>query len=189
VCTGGFENSTKTRKIVEKILSVPNSEKVLVFSSFERMLRVLAFALAEERISFEIYSGKQTHKLRRKIVSNFRSKNGPQVLLLTLNAGAEGLNLQVARHVIFADPWWNPTIEDQAIGRAHRYGQQHTVQVSHFVTRGTVEEDILEIQASKRKLDILASGSAAYANFNLTEQDIVRILRLDSFAIAKRKIR
>ncbi|MDQ3439612.1 MAG: SWF/SNF helicase family protein, partial [Planctomycetota bacterium] len=69
-----------------------------------------------------------------------------------LKAGGLGLNLTGADYVFLLDPWWNPAVEAQAIDRAHRIGQQRAVFAYRLITKGTVEERVLELQASKRSL-------------------------------------
>ena len=71
---------------------------------------------------------------------------------LDLKAGGVGLNLTGADTVILVDLWWNPAVESQAIGRAHRMGQDQAVEVYRLVTRGTIEEKIQELQEQKKNL-------------------------------------
>ena len=71
-----------------------------------------------------------------------------------MKAGGTGLNLTGADTVILYDLWWNPAVEEQAIGRAHRMGQKQVVQVIRLITEGTIEEKILELQ--QRKKDLIA---------------------------------
>ena len=82
--------------------------------------------------------------------------------MLSLKAGGTGLNLTAASHVIHFDRWWNPAVEDQATDRAFRIGQTQNVLVHKFVCRGTVEEKIDALIASKRRLsdEVLAGGGA-----------------------------
>lgn len=68
---------------------------------------------------------------------------------MSLKAGGVGLNLVAASHVIIIDPWWNPFLEDQAIGRAHRIGQTRPVTVYRLVVEGTIEERVLELQVCR----------------------------------------
>ena len=82
----------------------------------------------------------------------FQTDRGCQLFLISLKAGGLGLNLTAADYVYLLDPWWNPAVEAQAIDRAHRIGQVRPVFASRLVARDTVEEKILELQASKRDL-------------------------------------
>lgn len=69
-----------------------------------------------------------------------------QVFLISLKAGGTGLNLVGADVVIHYDPWWNQAAQNQATDRAHRIGQEHKVTVYNFISKGTIEEKILEMQ-------------------------------------------
>ena len=82
---------------------------------------------------------------------------------MSLKAGGVGINLTGADYVIHVDPWWNPAVEDQATGRAHRIGQRRPVTVYRLVTEGSIEEKILELHTSKRDLadDLLAGLDSA----------------------------
>jgi SNF2 family DNA or RNA helicase len=74
------------------------------------------------------------------------------LFLISLKAGGFGLNLTAADYVVIADPWWNPAAEDQAMGRAHRIGQQRPVTVYRLVTAGSVEDRIVALHQAKREL-------------------------------------
>ncbi|MCP4661797.1 MAG: SWF/SNF helicase family protein, partial [bacterium] len=84
-------------------------------------------------------------------IDAFQSGEG-DVFMISLKAGGTGLNLTAADYVIHLDPWWNPAVEDQASDRAHRIGQTRPVTVYRLITRGTVEEEILDLQERKRCL-------------------------------------
>jgi DNA repair protein RAD16 len=87
---------------------------------------------------------------RDNAVSAFTSNPAIRVLLVSLKAGGEGLNLQIADHVFLIDPWWNPASEMQAMDRAHRIGQTREVTAVRFLMRDTIEDRILELQAKKQ---------------------------------------
>ena len=94
------------------------------------------------------------------------------LFLISLKAGGTGLNLTAADTVIHYDPWWNPAVEDQATDRAHRIGQSKTVFVYKFVTKGTVEEKILEMQQNKRALMEGLFSSNKTGKLTLTDKDL-----------------
>lgn len=75
-------------------------------------------------------------KQRQQVLSDFKTKPEVTVLLLSLKAASVGLNITCACHVVLMDLWWNPAVEDQAIDRAHRIGQQRPVNVTRLVVRG-----------------------------------------------------
>ena len=96
-------------------------------------------------------------------------------MLASLKAGGTGLNLTAADHVFLLDPWWNPAVEDQAAGRAHRIGQERPVLLYRLVAEDTVEERILSLQESKRALAAAAlEGTGAAAA--LTREDLLALL-------------
>jgi SNF2 family DNA or RNA helicase len=84
---------------------------------------------------------------REKELESFRYEPTKTVFLVSLRAGAYGLNLTCASQCIILDPFWNPFVEDQAIDRIHRIGQSRPVKVHKIVIEGTVEDRILKLQA------------------------------------------
>jgi SNF2 family DNA or RNA helicase len=105
--------------------------------------------LEAQNIEFAYLDGSTTD--RAKVVQDFQTKELP-VFLISLKAGGVGLNLTAADTVFHFDPWWNPAVEAQATDRAHRIGQSRVVTSYKLITRGTVEEKILQLQNRKREL-------------------------------------
>ena len=101
--------------------------------------------------------------------------------LLSLKAGGVGLNLTAASHVFHFDRWWNPAVENQATDRAFRIGQKKNVLVHKFVCRGTVEERIDALIASKRVLaeSVVSEGGTEAALTEMSNDDLVRLVTLD----------
>ena len=122
----------------------------MIFSQFIGMLGIIAEYLKKENIIFEYMDG--STKDRRETVDRFNSSDEVKVFLLSLKVGGVGLNLTSADTVILFEPWWNPAVEDQAIDRAHRIGQQKTVMAYKFICKGTIEEKILELQKRKKNM-------------------------------------
>ena len=90
--------------------------------------------------------------------------------LISLKAGGVGLNLTGADTVILVDLWWNPAVEAQAIGRAHRIGQERKVEVYRMITRGTIEEKIQELQENKKNLiSTILDGTESRASLSMAE--------------------
>merc|ERR1719267_536220 len=87
---------------------------------------------------------------RRAVLRAFKSDDEVKVIIMSLKAGGEGLNLQEASHVFVLEPWWNPAVESQAVQRAHRIGQKREVVAVRYITEGTIEERMLELQEKKR---------------------------------------
>jgi SNF2 family DNA or RNA helicase len=148
---------------------IEEGRRILLFSQFTEMLKIIEDELNKRKLAYVKLTG-QT-KDRKTPVDKFQ--NGEvSLFLISLKAGGTGLNLTAADTVIHYDPWWNPAVEDQATDRAHRIGQDKTVFVYKFVTKGTVEEKILEMQQNKRTLmEGLFSGNAT-AKLKLTEKDL-----------------
>ena len=105
------------------------------------------------------------------MVAEFQQGEVP-LFLISLKAGGVGLNLTAADTVILYDPWWNPAVEQQAIDRAYRIGQDKPVFVYKLLASGTVEDKMLELQARKAGLaDLLLSGVASDAALNAQDFD------------------
>ncbi|MFT5469402.1 MAG: SNF2 family DNA or RNA helicase [Verrucomicrobiales bacterium] len=128
---------------------VGENRRVLVFSQFTTMLSIIEEELKALSIPFVKLTGK-TRK-RDEVIRRFQGGEVP-VFLISLKAGGTGLNLTTADTVIHYDPWWNPAVENQATGRAHRMGQTKPVFVYRLVTEGTIEERILQLQERKAEL-------------------------------------
>jgi len=135
-------------ELISEIVS--GNRKVLVFSQFTSMLDILAEELKIRKIKYLYLSGKT--KNRQQMVDDFNGNPEQQVFLISLKAGGVGLNLTSADNVIIFDPWWNPSVENQAVDRAHRIGQKKSVNVYRLITKGTIEERIVELQNKKRYL-------------------------------------
>src|SRR5436305_11361688 len=129
--------------------AIDGGHRVLVFSQFVKMLSLLKEKLTAEDIQYCYLDGSTTN--RGAVVEKLQ-KNSIPVFLISLKAGGVGLNLTGADTVIHFDPWWNPAVEDQATDRAHRIGQSKVVTSYKLITRGTVEEKILNLQQRKREI-------------------------------------
>ena len=128
---------------------VEDGRKVIVFSQFTTLLGLLRTRLDEAKLRYEYLDGKTRDRQAR--VERFQA-NGCPLFLVSLKAGGLGLNLTAAEYVFLLDPWWNPAVEAQAIDRAHRIGQTRPVFAFRLIARNTVEEKVLELQATKRRL-------------------------------------
>jgi superfamily II DNA or RNA helicase len=124
--------------------------RILVFSQFVSMLRLIEEELKNEGIEYCYLDGETRD--RAAVVDRFQSNPDLPVFLISLKAGGAGLNLSAADTVMHVDPWWNPAVEDQATDRAHRIGQTQVVTSYKLITRGTVEEKILDLQKKKREI-------------------------------------
>ena len=134
-------------------------DKAIVFSQFVSVLDILDAGLALRGIPTARVDGTMPPAVRAAAVATFQDPaSGVDVIAISLKAGSLGLNLTAANHVLIADPWWAPAVEDQAVDRAHRLGQARPVAVTRFIVSGTVEERVLELQQRKRGLAAAALG-------------------------------
>lgn len=130
---------------------VDGRHQTLVFSQFTGFLKLLAERLDAAGLRYTYLDGSTPAPQRAERVAAFQ-RGDADLFLMSLKAGGFGLNLTAADYVVIADPWWNPAAEDQAMGRAHRLGQQRPVTVYRLVTAGSVEERIVALHADKREL-------------------------------------
>ncbi len=158
------------REIISEAVS--GGHRVLVFSQFVEMLRLIREALDSDGVVYEYLDGSTPSEERQGKVDRFNTDMSVNAFLISLKAGGTGLNLTGADTVIHFDPWWNPAVEDQATDRAHRIGQTKVVTVYRLIARGTVEEKILQLSGKKRALveNVLASEGAVLKG--LTKQDV-----------------
>jgi len=149
---------------------IAEGHKVLVFSQFVKMLKIMQEHLEKEKIKYELLTG-STRK-REEHVKNFKENDDIKIFLISLKAGGFGLNLTEADYVFHYDPWWNPAVEVQATDRTHRIGQDKNVFVYKFITKNTIEEKILQLQKKKQKMvqEILSTETSLLKN--LTKEDI-----------------
>ncbi len=158
-----FENyqgeSSKLTACIELCTSmVTNGHQMLVFSQFTTMLDRIREKLSEQGIKSFTIEGATPKEKRAQLVKDFNAGKAP-VFLISLKAGGTGLNLTGADVVIHYDPWWNLAAQNQATDRAHRIGQQNSVQVYKLIAQDTIEERILALQEKKASLMDAISGS------------------------------
>jgi len=128
---------------------IAEGRRVLLFSQFTSMLRLIETTVCELGIPYCLLTGETQN--RPDVIARFQSGDAP-LFLISLKAGGTGLNLTAADTVIHYDPWWNPAVEAQATDRTHRIGQDKPVFVYKLIAQGTVEERILQLQADKHAL-------------------------------------
>ncbi|MBU0723161.1 DEAD/DEAH box helicase [Patescibacteria group bacterium] len=157
--------------LVREIMA--ENRKVLVFSQFTSMLDILAKELDKNKINYSYLSG-QT-KNRQDLVREFNQSKTKQIFLISLKAGGVGINLTSADNVIIFDPWWNPSVERQAIDRTHRIGQKNSVNVYRLITKGTIEDQIVKLQEKKQFLFDSLVGESANLFKKLTWDDIKKL--------------
>lgn len=131
--------------------AITNEHRILVFSQFTSMLKIIEKELLELDIPYFYLEGSTPTEERNEYVKRFNAGE-KKVFLISLKAGGTGLNLTGADTVIHYDPWWNPAVEEQATDRAYRIGQQNKVHVVKLITKGTIEEKIYKLQRRKKEL-------------------------------------
>ncbi len=171
------EDSSKLmlwRELLEEALD--GGHRVICFSQFVEMLSLMRRVLEEAKIPYEYLDGRTRD--RQAAIDRFNGAAGSpsaNLFLISLRAGGTGVNLATADTVFLYDPWWNPAVEDQAVDRVHRIGQAKEVSVYRLVSRGTVEEKILELKQRKRDMSgrlLSAEGGGAF-----TAADVEELLR------------
>lgn len=168
----------KIEKLIEIVKDYAKEKhKILIFSSFKRILDLLGDELKKNHISFYEINGQVDGKKRLPLVDKF-NEDDTTCFLITLKSGGTGLNLTSADIVIHLDIWWNPQAENQATDRAHRIGQTKTVIVNKLITKGTIEERILELQNKKRVLsdNLIEGHNNGEMLSNLTEKEVRELL-------------
>lgn len=166
--------SSKVELLLESLEeSIALGHRALIFSQWTSYLDLIEPQLKARAISFTRLDGSTPN--RQEIVADFQRDDGPRAMLLSLKAGGVGLNLTAADHVYLLDPWWNPSVEEQAADRAHRIGQKNPVIVHRLIAKDTVEEKIQALQKSKLALagQVLEDSAAA---LNLTRADLMQLL-------------
>ncbi|ACT91536.1 DEAD/DEAH box helicase [Dyadobacter fermentans] len=144
------DSSAKIDVLMEQIEDTAPWHKILVFSQFTSMLDLIRPRLEERGIGYEYLTGQTRDRGAR--VENFQTNAHVRIFLISLKAGGTGLNLTEADYVYLIDPWWNPAVENQAIDRSHRIGQQKNVIAVRLICPGTIEEKVMELQETKKDL-------------------------------------
>ena len=169
--------SAKLDRLLEMLgVLLEDGRKVLLFSQFTSMLDLIEERLKAADMRWVRISGDTTD--RDTPVRRFQAGEVP-LFLISLKAGGTGLNLTAADTVILYDPWWNPAVENQAIDRAHRIGQDKAVIVYKLVAAGTIEEKMLEMQARKGDIARSILTDDAEGIRSLTADDLRWVLSKD----------
>ncbi|EGT5619761.1 DEAD/DEAH box helicase [Clostridium perfringens] len=144
-----------------------SGEKILIFSQFTKMLKIIEEWLKSEEINYFYLDG-QT-KDRQSVIDDFQNSD-KSVFLMSLKAGGVGLNLTSAQNVIIYDPWWNPFAEEQAADRVFRIGQKNKVTIYKMIVTDSIEEKILSLQTDKKEtFESVFSGISKDKNIDLKE--------------------
>ena len=166
--------SSKIDMLLEQIEGKMHQHKILVFSQFVSMLDLIRIELKSRQIGFTYLTG-QTRN-RQAVIEEFQSNPDVRVFLVSLKAGGTGLNLTEADYVYLVDPWWNPAVENQAIDRCHRIGQDKRVVAVRLICPATVEEKIMLLQEAKTDLaNDLIKTDTSFLN-SLTKNDLLGLV-------------
>ncbi len=163
-------------ELVDECIS--SGHKVLIFSQFTSMLDILSKEFKAKQIEHLILTGSTKSSDRLKLTEQFNADQTP-VFLISLKAGGTGLNLTGADVVIHYDPWWNMSVQNQATDRAHRLGQEKTVQVFKLFVKNTIEEKIERLQQRKRDLtEAIVQEGETFIN-QLSSEELTALFESD----------
>lgn len=148
-----YKNDSGKLILLEETIAAATSQghRILIFSQFTSMLDIIRDRLKQAGKECFFIDGKTPSHMRTQMADRFNAGE-KEIFLISLKAGGTGLNLTGADMVIHYDPWWNPAVMEQATDRAYRIGQTKAVQVIKLAARGTIEEQILKLQESKKNL-------------------------------------
>ncbi|MDP9128413.1 MAG: DEAD/DEAH box helicase, partial [Pseudomonadota bacterium] len=168
------KTSAKLSMLLEMLPTlIEDGRRILLFSQFTSMLDLIKPELDLAGIPYVELRG--TTKDRRTPIVRFQKKEVP-LFLISLKAGGTGLNITAADTVIHFDPWWNPSVENQATDRAHRIGQDKPVFVYKLIVEGSIEERILDLQQKKVHLADALLGDGSSTTSALTQDDLQWLL-------------
>jgi SNF2 family DNA or RNA helicase len=170
-------DSIKTKVLIDELKTIIPQHRALVFSQFTSMLDLLERDLQKEGIKYIRLDGQTKISERQELVTQFQHEESDvAVFLLSLKAGNAGLTLTKADYVFLFDPWWNTAVENQAIDRTHRIGQQSQVFAYRMICKDSIEEKIMKMAAGKKKLaEDLITAEEGFVK-SLTLDDIKYLL-------------
>lgn len=167
--------STKVDKAVELVKkAIATGQKTLLFSQFTSMLDIIAMRLEKEGISYYTLKGSTKKHERHELTEKF-NQDSTNVFLISLKAGGTGLNLVGANTVIHFDPWWNMSAQNQATDRVYRIGQERDVEVYKMISKGTIEEKIVDLQAKKSQLAENMLSDSGESITKMSKEDLLEL--------------
>ena len=160
--TSELEESGKLMVLLEKLQEVLGTgHKVVIFSQFVLFLNRVKALIDQSFPDLPLFELTGATKDRETPVREFQTIEDTAAMLVSLRAGGSGITLHAADYVFLMDPWWNPAVENQAIDRVHRIGQENTVFVYKMIANGTIEERIQDLKRDKQELfESLVQNSA-----------------------------
>lgn len=172
--------STKIDFLMENLRDIKKEgHQAIIFSQFTRYLNYIQNYIVQNGWNYSRIDGSQSIKKRQGQVEEFQNGNN-QFFLISLKAGGVGLNLTAASYVFLMDPWWNPSVESQAIDRAHRIGQKNKLIVYRAIIKDSIEEKVLKLQQFKRELfqDLLENDQGNDFSGKLSMKDFEALLEI-----------
>lgn len=168
-------DSVKIRELINHITKKTANHKIIVFSQFVKMLALIKSEIESLNIDYEYLDGQCSQKQRKESVKRFQEEENCRIFLISLKAGGTGINLTAADYVYIVDPWWNPAVENQAIDRCYRIGQNKKVFAYRMICKDTIEDKIVEYQQEKRDVaeDIIQTDESFMKQ--LSKDDVMGI--------------
>ncbi|KAJ2522156.1 ATP-dependent DNA helicase Hrp3, partial [Coemansia sp. RSA 1939] len=176
----GLVNHSGKMVLLDKLLAKLKNggHRVLIFSQMVRMLDILADYMAMRGYAYQRLDGSVPSEVRKRSIEHYNAPGSPDfVFLLSTRAGGLGINLETADTVVLYDSDFNPQADMQAMARAHRIGQKKQVSVYRFVSRNTIEEDILERAKRKMVLEYCIIKGMDTSGLHVTETERKQIER------------
>ena len=168
--------SGKFEEVVRNLENLKaEGHKVLIYSQFVKHLKIFKEYFDTNGHDYSMLTGQTINEERQQVIREFQEDPNKFFFLITLKAGGVGLNLTAAEYVFLLDPWWNPAVENQAISRAHRIGQEKKVFSYKFITRDSIEEKIMQLQNRKSELASLFINNNNPLRF-FTKETIVKLM-------------
>ncbi|WP_020586727.1 DEAD/DEAH box helicase [Desulfobacter curvatus] len=169
------KSSQKFELVLETAREIIQSGyKILIFSQFVALLDLVDQMFGAHGIKrFTLYG---RTKKRQDQIRGFKKSPDSCAFLISLKAGGLGLNLTEAGYVFLLDPWWNPAVENQAVDRSHRIGQENPVTVYRFITRNSVEENIGRLQAKKQAMGKAVLGHKGLSDAGISEKELLELI-------------
>ncbi|KAJ1818996.1 ATP-dependent DNA helicase Hrp3, partial [Coemansia sp. RSA 2598] len=170
----GLVNHSGKMVLLDKLLAKlkTGGHRVLIFSQMVRMLDILADYMALRGYAYQRLDGSVPSEVRKRSIEHYNAPGSPDfVFLLSTRAGGLGINLETADTVILYDSDFNPQADMQAMARAHRIGQKKQVSVYRFVSKNTIEEDILERAKRKMVLEYCIIKGMDTSGLHITESE------------------
>ena len=149
-----YESDSGKLTMLEQVVlnRIENGHRILIFSQFVKALEAVSEILNKNNIDYRVINGDTKAEDRVSLSNEFNTNRRIKIMLVSLKAGGNGLNLIGADTIIHLDPWWNVASQDQATDRAHRIGQERNVEVIKLICENSIEERVVEMQNKKKEL-------------------------------------